>query len=84
MRSVVDLINVSPSIPLNDDVPEIAWKLKDISYSHLIVFDWKTFVHIHIYERFKHGGKSKQFIFLDYGCEDHSYRFWDPVVKKVI
>ncbi|XP_072066891.1 uncharacterized protein [Arachis hypogaea] len=35
MRAAVDLINLSPSVPLNGDVPENLWRGKDVSYSHL-------------------------------------------------
>ncbi|CAL8167682.1 unnamed protein product [Prunus armeniaca] len=31
----VDLINLSPSAPLNDDVPKKFWSGKDVSYNHL-------------------------------------------------
>ena len=45
LRTVVDLINLSPSIPLNGDVPNRVWKGKDVSYNHLRVFGCKAFVH---------------------------------------
>ena len=40
------LINRSPSIPLDFDIPERVWTRKDVSYSHLKVFRCKTFVYV--------------------------------------
>lgn len=84
MRTAVDLINLSPSAPLDGDVPERVWTGKDVSYSHLKVFGCKTFVHIPKDERSKLDGKSKECIFLGYGHEEFGYRLWDPKDKKVI
>ena len=46
MRTSIDLINLSPSVPLKGDVPERVWTRKDVSYDHFRVFDYKAFVHI--------------------------------------
>ena len=35
MRTVVDLINLSPSVSLNGDVLEKVWTRKEVSYDHL-------------------------------------------------
>ncbi|KAI4324009.1 hypothetical protein L6164_023577 [Bauhinia variegata] len=59
MRTTVDLINLSPSVPLSGDIPERVWKGKDVSYKHLRVFGCKAFVHIPRDERFKLDAKSK-------------------------
>ena len=56
LRTTMDLINFSPSIPLNDDVPERVWKGKNVSYNHLKMFDCKKFVHIPRDERSKLDG----------------------------
>ncbi|KAI4299713.1 hypothetical protein L6164_033144 [Bauhinia variegata] len=66
MRTVVDLMNLSPSVPLSGDIPERVWKGKDVSYKHLRVFGCRAFVHIPRDERFKLDEKSKQCIFLGY------------------
>ncbi|KAI4299912.1 hypothetical protein L6164_033332 [Bauhinia variegata] len=84
MRTAVDLINLSPSVPLSGDIPERVWKGKDVSYKHLRVFGCRAFVHISRDERFKLDGKSKQCIFLGYGNEEFGYRLWDPVNKKIV
>ena len=84
MRTTVDLINLSPSVPLQGDVPERVWRGKDISYNHLRVFGCKAFVHIPKDERSKLDNKAKACIFLGYGHEEFGYRLWDPVNKKII
>ncbi|KAI4297117.1 hypothetical protein L6164_037021 [Bauhinia variegata] len=84
MRTAVDLINLSPSVPLSGDILERVWKGKDVSYKHLRVFGCRAFVHIPRDERFKLDGKSKQCIFLGYGNEEFGYRLWDPVNKKIV
>ena len=84
IRIVIDLINLSPSVPLNGDIPQRVWTGKDISYKHLKVFSCKTFVHIPRDEKNKLDGKSKECIFLVYPHEEFNYRLWDPVDKKII
>ncbi|KAI4334908.1 hypothetical protein L6164_013610 [Bauhinia variegata] len=84
MRTAVDLINLSPSVPLSGDIHERVWKGKDVSHKHLRVFGCRAFVHIPRDERFKLDGKSKQCIFLGYGNEEFGYRLWDPVSKKIV
>lgn len=82
--TTVDLINLSPSAPLNGDVPNRFWTCKDVSYNHLKVFGCKAFVHVPKDERSKLDSKSKECIFLGYGNEEFGYRLWDPVEKKII
>ena len=84
MRTAVDLINLSPSVPLNGDVPEKVWTGKEVSYDHLRVFGCRAFVHIPKDERSKLDPKAKQCIFLGYGHEEFGYRLYDPVDKKVV
>ena len=59
------LINRSPSVPLGFDIPERVWTGKDVSYSHLKVFECKTFVHVPKEQRSKLDSKSTPCIFLD-------------------
>ena len=84
MRTTVDLINLSPSVPLQGDVPKRVWRGKDISYNHLRVFGCKAFVHIPKDERSKLDNKAKACIFLGYGHEEFKYILWDPMNKKII
>ena len=83
MRTAVDLINLSPSVPLDGDIPERVWTDQDVSFKHLRVFGCRTFVHIFKDKRSKLDVKSKQCIFLSYEYKDFGYRLYDPVEKKV-
>ena len=59
MRLVVDLINLSPLVPLNHDILQRAWIGKDVSYNHLRVFGCRAFVHVPRDERSKLDSKTK-------------------------
>ena len=59
MRSTVDLINISPLISLQSNMPEKVWIEKDILYDHFRVFGSRAFIHILKEERFKLDRKSK-------------------------
>ncbi|KAL6344420.1 hypothetical protein AAG906_039676 [Vitis piasezkii] len=74
MRTFVDLINLSPSYPLESDIPE----------RHLRVFGCRAFVHVPKDELSKLDSKTKQFIFLGYSNEEFGYRLWDSATKKII
>jgi len=39
VKNVVDIINLSPSVPLQGDIPEEVWSGKKASYNHLKLFD---------------------------------------------
>lgn len=84
MKTIVDLINLSPSVPLNGDVPKRVWIRKDISLDHLRVFACRAFIHILKDKRSKLDGKSKQCIFLCYTLQEFGYILWDLVDKKII
>ena len=84
MRTAIDFINLSPSTPLDSDVPERVWTEKDVSYKHLRVFGCRVYVHIPKDEISKLDDKAKECIFLGYGHEEFGYRLWDPVARKLI
>ena len=44
MRIAVDLINLSPSYPLEGDIPERVWTGKFVSFEQLRVFDLFMFL----------------------------------------
>ena len=44
MRTVVDLINLSPSYPLEGDISERVWTGKFVSFVYLRVFGYRAFV----------------------------------------
>ena len=74
MRTAVDLINISPSAPLDGDVPERIWTEKDVSYKHLKVFSGRAYVHVPKVERSKLDDKAKKCIFLGYVHEEFEYK----------
>ncbi|CAL5331695.1 unnamed protein product [Camellia sinensis] len=78
------LINRSPSVPLNFQIPEEVWSGREISYSHLRVFGCKAFAHVSKEHRQKLDDKATPCIFIGYGDEEFGYRFWDLKNKKVI
>ena len=59
LMTAVYLINLSPSYPLQGDVPNRVWCDKGVSYDHLKVFGCKAFVHIPQDERSKLDSKTQ-------------------------
>ncbi|KAK8957035.1 hypothetical protein KSP39_PZI000307 [Platanthera zijinensis] len=85
LLTTTHVINLSPSYPLDEDVPNRVWYGKDPSYSHLRVFGCRAFVHIPKDERSKLESKTRKCIFLGYGHNGElGYRFFDPVAKKLV
>ncbi|CAL5379550.1 unnamed protein product [Camellia sinensis] len=78
------LINRSPSVPLNFQIPDEVWSGREISYSHLRMFGCKAFAHVSKEHRQKLDDKATPCIFIGYGDEEFGYRLWDPKHKKVI
>ena len=64
MKTAIDLINLSPSRPLNREILEEVWSRKKAFYGHLRVFGWKAFVHISKDKRAKLNSKAKECIYL--------------------
>ncbi|GKU92547.1 hypothetical protein SLEP1_g6259 [Rubroshorea leprosula] len=83
-NTAVYLINRSPSIPLNFQIPEKAWTEKDVGYSHLRVFGCKAFMHVPKEHRSKLDDKAIPCIFVGYGHEEFGYRLWDLEKKKTV
>ncbi|KAE8735455.1 hypothetical protein F3Y22_tig00000340pilonHSYRG00428 [Hibiscus syriacus] len=78
------LINRGPSVPLDGGIPEEAWSKKEINLSHLRVFGCISYVHINSVERSKLDAKSNKCVFVGYGGDEFSYRFWDYENRKII
>ena len=78
MRIAIDLINLSPSVLLDGDVPQRVWTCKEVSYKYLRVFGCKAYVHIPKDERSKLDDKRKPCIFLGYSHKEFGYRIYDP------
>ena len=78
------LINISPSVPLDFDIPQRVWTGKDVLYSHLKVFGCKAFMHVPNEQRSKLDDKATPCIFIGYGDEEFGYRLWDSGKKKLV
>lgn len=84
MHTTCNLINRSPLVPLKFDIPERVLAKKDVSYSHLKVFECKAFVHVPKEQRSKFDDKALPCIFMGYGDEEFRYGFCDPMKKKIV
>ncbi|CAL5342497.1 unnamed protein product [Camellia sinensis] len=84
LSTIVHVLNLTPCVPLQFDVPDRVWTGKDVSYGHLRIFGCKAFVHIPKDERSKLDMKTRQCIFLGYGLDEFGYRLYDPVNKKLV
>ncbi|KAE8673712.1 hypothetical protein F3Y22_tig00111774pilonHSYRG00058 [Hibiscus syriacus] len=82
IMAVVDIINFTPSVPLNGGILEEVWTGKRASYNHLKLFGCRAFVHIPEDERAKLDAKTKEFIYLRSPKDEFGYQLWDPVNKK--
>ena len=67
---VVYIINRSPSVPLEGDMPQRVWSCKEVSYRHMRVFGCLAYVHVAKNRR----GKLDPCIFLGYGEDEFGYQ----------
>ena len=84
LNTAAYVINLSPAVALDGDVPDRVWTGKNVSYDHLRFFGCKAIVHVTKDERSKLDVKTKQCIFIGYGQDEFGYRFYDPVEKKLV
>ena len=84
LYAVAHVINLTPTIALQNDVPDSFWYGKKPSYDHLRVFGCKCFVHVPKDERSKLDAKTRQCIFIGYGQDEFGYRCYDPIEKKLV
>ena len=84
LMTMTYVINKSPSTPLDGDVPQRVWTRKDVSYRHLKVFNYLTYVHVAKDKWGKLDPKTRPSIFLGYGDDAFGYRLWNIQEKKVI
>ena len=80
----VYVINISPSIPLDGDIPQRVWTGKDVFYQYLRVFSCLAYVHVAKNKRRKPYPKTRPSIFFGYGDDEFGYRLWNLAEKKVI
>ena len=84
LYTAVHVINLSPAVALNSEVPNKIWFGKNVKYDHLRVFGYKSFVHVPKDERSKLDAKLRQCIFIGYGEDEFAYMFYDPIEKKLV
>ena len=84
LYTAVHVINLSPVVALNSEVPNKIRFGKNVKYDHLRVFGCKRFVHVSKDERSKLDAKSRQCIFIGYGEDEFGYRFYDSIEKKLV
>lgn len=84
VNCVVYLINRAPSVPLDFDIPERAWRGSDPTYSHLKIFGCKAYMHVPNEQRSKLDSKTTPCVFVGYGDEEYGFRLYDPEKKKTI
>ncbi|KAE8660874.1 hypothetical protein F3Y22_tig00116946pilonHSYRG00054 [Hibiscus syriacus] len=84
IMAVVDIVNLTLSVPLNGGISKEVWMGKKASYNHIKVFEYRAFVHIPKVKRAKLDAKTKKCIYLRSPKDEFSYRFWDSVNKKVV
>ena len=84
VNTTVYLINRSPSVPLDFDIPQRVWTRKDVPYSHLMVFGCKAFMHVPKEQRSKFNDKATPCIFIGYGDEEFDYGLWDSEKQKTV
>ena len=46
LSTVAHVLNLTPCVPLDIDVPDKVWTSKDVSYDYLCFFGCNAFVHI--------------------------------------
>ena len=84
VNTAVYLINRSPLVPLDFDIPQRVWTGKDVPYSHLKVFGCKAFMHVPKEQRSKLDDKATSCIFIGYGDGEFGYKLWDSEKKKIV
>ena len=76
MKTVVDLVNLSPFVSWELDIPDRMWTEKDVFYEHLKMLGARHLCMFPQDERGKLDDKANKFIFQGYGHEEFDYRLW--------
>jgi hypothetical protein len=64
------------------EIPNRVWSKKNVSYSHLRVFECKPYVHIPKEHRSKLDDKATPYIFLSYGNEEFQIQTMGPTQEE--
>ena len=84
LMTAMYMINRSPLVPLDGDIPQRVWTGKDVSYRHLRVFGCLAYMHVAKDHRRNLDPKTRPCIFLGYDDDKFGYRLWNLTEKKVI
>ena len=84
VATVVNIINYSPSVPLDGEIPEEVWRGRRVSYDRFKVFGCRAFVHVPKDERAKLDSKTKECIYLGTPQDEFGYRLWDPTTRRIV
>ena len=80
----VYLLNRSPTVIVQDKIPEEAWSGTKTNVAHLRIFGSIAFAHILDELRKKLDKKSERCIFTCYSEQHKAYKLYNPVTKKVV
>ena len=83
MRTTIDFIDLSLSIPLDDSILKSVWTGKEVSLEHLKVLA-NGHLSMFLNMRFKLDSNATQYIFLGYAHEEFGYKLWDSINKKLL
>lgn len=83
METTCYLVNISPSLALEDKTPQEVWAGKKPSLSHLSVFGYDAYVHVPKEKRTKLDSKFEKCIFIGYKDGLKGY-LWNLVIRKVV
>jgi hypothetical protein len=78
------LVNLSPSLALDDKIPHKVWNEKKPSLQHLRVFGCDAYVHVPKENRSKLDKKAEKCILIGYKDGVKGYKLWSPETKKTV
>ena len=84
VKTTIDTINLSLSVPLDGGSLKEVQSGKKVSYNHLKVFGCQEFVHILKDERAKLDSKTTEYVYHRSPRDEYDYQLWDLVNKKII
>jgi hypothetical protein len=78
------LVNRSPSSLLDEKNPHEVWTSKKPSLTHLMVFDYDSYVHVPKENRSKMDKKDEKYFFIGYKHSLKGYKLWKPETKNAL
>ena len=78
------LLNRSPTVSVQDKIPEETWSVTKTIVAHLRVFGYVSFSHVPNELRRNMDKKSEQCIFTGYSEQQKDYKLYNIVTKKIV